>query len=70
MKTIEELGQLVLAAWDAYWREHGMSSGNDLDACIEAAKAIVTVIGDEGVSWAPARDAVDGPRDPWVDSGS
>jgi hypothetical protein len=56
MKTIEELGQLVLSTWDAYWRKHGLSSGSDLDACIEAAKAIVTVLAEDGVSWAPGDD--------------
>ncbi len=53
MKTIEELGQLVLATWYAYWRSHGIPGGNEQDASVEVAKAVVTALVEDGVSWAP-----------------
>jgi hypothetical protein len=53
MKTIEELGQLLLNAWYAYWHEHGIPGGNERDAGIEVAKVIVTAIADGGVLWTP-----------------
>ena len=61
MKTIEDLGQLVLAAWYAYWRQHGIPAGNEQGAAIEVAKVIVTAIADGGVLWTP-EDPVDWAR--------
>jgi hypothetical protein len=61
MKTIEEVGQLVLNAWYAYWREHGIPGGNERDASIEVAKVIVTAVADGGVLWAP-EDLIDWAR--------
>jgi hypothetical protein len=57
MRTIEEVGQLVLGAWYAYWREHGIPGGNERDASIEVAKVVVTAIADDGVLWAPDNPA-------------
>lgn len=52
MKTIEELGQLAHEAWRNHWWDRDISSSQE-GAFIAAAKAIVTAISEEGVSWAP-----------------
>lgn len=54
MKTIEEVGQLVLATWYAYWRDH--RDGTERDASVEVAKAVVTAIAEDGVLWVPGDD--------------
>lgn len=56
MKTIEEVGQLVLSTWYAYWRQHGIPGGNEQDAGIQVAKAVVTAIAEDGVLWVPEDD--------------
>lgn len=56
MKTIEELGQLAHEAWRNHWWDRDISSSQE-GAFIAAAKAIVTAISEEGVSWAPGDDA-------------
>lgn len=56
MKTIEEMGQIVLDAWYAYWRKHGLGSGEEKHAAVEVAKAIITAVAEDGVSWAPGDD--------------
>lgn len=49
MKTIEELGQIARDAFELH-------QGPREEAWIAAAKAIVTVIADDGVLWAPGED--------------
>ena len=56
MKTIEELGQLAQDTLYEYWRQHGVPGGNEKDAFIVVAKAIVTAIADGGVLWVPGQD--------------
>ena len=52
MKTIEELGQLARDTWYDYWPGQ-IPADLELDCFTLVAKAIVTAISEEGVSWAP-----------------
>lgn len=52
MKTIEELGQLARDTWYEYWPGE-IPKDLELDCFTMVAKAIVTALTEDGVSWAP-----------------
>lgn len=55
MKTIEELGKIAQDTWaDHGFRMYGTVA--EREAFIKVAKAIVTAIADDAVSWAPGDD--------------
>jgi hypothetical protein len=56
MKTIEELGQLAHEAWRGYWWRDKSAPRSQQEAFTEVAKAIVTALVEDGVSWAPGDD--------------
>jgi hypothetical protein len=55
MKTIEELGQLARDTWYEYWPGE-IPKDLELDCFTMVAKAIVTALAEDGVSWAPGDD--------------
>lgn len=67
MKTIEEMGQISRETWDRYWSRGGYEEtrrrnpgGSPREAELEAhtliAKAIITAMLEDAVSWAPGDD--------------